>query len=265
MGSATLLQNAKSYLIEKGVTALELFVLVHFWFVLVAMLEYTLVHFLLSYSFELHHPHTHAAKVARQRKAERRLLGLRKLRTEDVEHSRPLLCLQEDDEGDCSDGKSLPEEQMNIVTDMAFTEDELKDFFAATDRSCKGQVTLQDIEQAAPVLGLEGIPRKEVLRHFQVAACGSLVLEPTNFVDFMVAVTPQNSYLGSARGVHMPLELQPWRIRGARWVAWKLADDPLIIDRQMRLWAIVLEVLWQLFYWIIWRSQWKPGEEALVG
>mmetsp|Transcript_27780 Transcript_27780/g.54561 ORF Transcript_27780/g.54561 Transcript_27780/m.54561 type:complete len:561 (-) Transcript_27780:49-1731(-) len=262
--SATLLQSAKSYMVSPYMTALELFVLVHFWFVLLAMLEYTLVHFLLSYSFELHHPNSHAAKVARQRKAERRLLGLRELREEECENSRPLLPLPSGPEGDGSKGKPMRELQRGALYDIAFSENELRDFFAATDKSCKGRVTLQDIEHAVPVLGLEDVPQTQLHHHFQNASCNGSVLDPAEFVDFMAAITPLHANSGSARGVHMPLELQPWKVRGARWVAWKLADDPLIIDRNMRLWVFVVEVLWQLFYWIVWQSGWEPGEAALV-
>jgi len=259
--SATLLQSAKSYMVSPYMTALELYVLVHFWFVLLAMIEYTLVHFLLSYSFELHHPNSQAAKVARQRKAERRLLGLRELREEEDggqgDSFVPLL------ETERSNG-TMREMQRKTPRAIAFTEEELKDFFAATDKRCHGHVTVQDIERAAPALGLEGIPQMELLRHFHKFAGDGSVLEPAEFVDFLAAVAPLNPCSGSARGVHMPVELQPWKVRGARWVAWKLAEDPLILDRKMRLWALVGEVLWQLFYWLVFLSHWETVESALI-
>jgi hypothetical protein len=260
--SSTLLQSAKSYMVSPYMTALELFVLAHFWFVLFAMIEYTLVHFLLSYSFELHHPSTHPAKVARQRKAERRLLYLRELREdeEDSQKGSGFLPLFENGH---SNGKTRELETKTLST-VAFTDYELKDFFAATDRRCQGNVTLEDIQRAAPALGLDGLPQTELLRHFQKLACGSSVLEPAEFADFMVAMVPLNSGSGSARGVHVPVESQPWRVRGARWVAWKLTEDPLIIDRNMRVIAFFGEVLWQLFYWFVWQSHWEPGEHALI-
>lgn len=277
--STVFLNSAKAYMVSPYMTALELYVLIHFLLVLGAMFEYTLVNFLLTFAFELNPPSSAAGMKARQRKAEKRLRLLRALRSgaggeddEDTDrdlispgnsprnspHLRELRCIPGRDGRD--ELYSLSESDTGGSSTLSPSE--LFDFFNATDVACRGKVSMEDIEKAAPMLGIEGVQREDLRAMFADISGGhksaengaTAFLNRPGFSEFIALTVPMATLDALPRGVHVEPERQPFKARFGRLVTYYMSDDPLILDRWMRIIALTAEVLWQIFYWFVWLS-----------
>jgi len=258
------LNRAESYTQENRghMTAMELYVLFHFMFVFTALVEYSLLNFLLGMAFGMNPP---KSVLGMQHKRARAVARLQLLESMRVHKGHLPVCAEL---GELSVDELQEEQSVELLEHMDSEEEgflpaEMRDFFAATDADYSDHVSFAEVCKTLPLLGLEELHNSLLLEIFLRSAALSRAHEPDDskvvldyeqFLDFMAEATLSAFPDSHGRGVHVPVEQQPRSLRLRRWTTWFLDHDPLLVDSWMRLIALPVLLLYNICYAAMWTN-----------